>query len=80
MPIKTRKQQGADVFRSQFLQKLKRNDHSVYWLANEMADKYPDICTRDNVFRYMRGDSDTSGAVIVAIASVLSMKVIKISA
>lgn len=64
-------------FRNLILARLKAEDRSNYWLANKVAEKHPDLVTADAIYRYLRGETDATGAVIAACFTALKIEIPK---
>lgn len=61
-------------FRSRIVAELDRQSRSRYWLAQAVAqDERADV-SADAVYRYLRGESDTTGAVIAACCRALGIR------
>jgi hypothetical protein len=64
----------GEEFRSRIVAELDRQSRSRYWLARVVAqDERADV-SADAVYRYLRGESDTSGAVIAACCRALGIR------
>lgn len=62
-------------FRDLIARELKRQKRSRYWLAQAIADDPCGNATADTVYRYLRGEQDTTGAVVAACLRALEITV-----
>lgn len=70
---------GAEI-RDQVLRELERAGRSRYWLAQRVAEDTRAGVTADAVYRYLRGEGDTSGAVIASMLRALGLRIAKAAA
>tara|TARA_B100001094_G_C18098413_1_gene754324 strand:- start:373 stop:621 length:249 start_codon:yes stop_codon:yes gene_type:complete len=61
-------------FRNLIRSHMKDQDVSSYWIANKVSETNKDLVTPDAVYRYLRGETDATGAVIAAILKTLKVK------
>ncbi len=70
---------AGDEFRRVIVDEMERQQRSRYWLAKAVAaDERADV-SEDAVYRYLRGESDTTGAVIAACMRALWLRSVEIS-
>jgi hypothetical protein len=68
----------GDEFRRVIVGAMERQQRSRYWLAKAVAaDERADV-SEDAVYRYLRGESDTTGAVIAACIRALGLRSVEI--
>ena len=68
----------GDEFRRVIVDEVERQGLSRYWLAQTVADDERADVSADAVYRYLRGESDTTGAVIAACMRALDIRTVKI--
>ncbi len=68
----------GDEFRSVIVGAMERQQRSRYWLAKAVAADERVSVSEDAVYRYLRGESDTTGAVIAACMRALGLPSIEI--
>lgn len=68
----------GDEFRSVIVAEVERQGRSRYWLAQKVADDERADVSADAVYRYLRGESDTTGAVIAACMRALGLRSVEI--
>ena len=68
----------GDEFRRVIVDEVERQGLSRYWLAQTVADDERADVSADAVYRYLRGQSDTTGAVIAACMRALDIRTVKI--
>ncbi len=55
------------------LDRLEQLDRSRYWLANQAQAK--GLANRETVFRYLRGERDTSATVAAGLLEILGLEI-----
>lgn len=68
----------GDEFRRVIVDEVERQGLSRYWLAQTVAEDERADVSADAVYRYLRGQSDTTGAVIAACMRALGIRSVKI--
>jgi hypothetical protein len=68
----------GDEFRRVIVEAVERQQRSRYWLAKAVAADERVSVSEDAVYRYLRGESDTTGAVIAACMRALDLPSIEI--
>jgi len=56
------------------LRRLERLGHSRYWLAKQAAERGI-VGNRETVFRFLRGERDTSSAVAAGLLDILGLEI-----
>jgi DNA-binding phage protein len=65
---------GSEI-RDHVLRELERSGRSRYWMAQRVADDPRAGVTADTVYRYLRGEGDTTGAVIASMLRALGLRI-----
>ncbi len=65
------RQAKGSEFRNLIRAEMRRQNVSSYWVANSVSERNPELVTPDAVYRYLRAETDATGAIIAAIFKVL---------